>query len=63
MTEAPPEEKGPGKDLEAEVMAVLVRRLDGIKNKDESAVRAIIDERYNKFDDWPPFRRQEAEEA
>ena len=44
-------------------MAVVFRRLDGIKNKDESAVRAIIDERYNKFDDWPPFKRQEAEEA
>lgn len=42
---------------------VVVKRLDGIKNKDEAAVRALIDERYSKFDDWPPFTRQEAMEA
>jgi ketosteroid isomerase-like protein len=48
---------------EAEVANVITKRLDGIKNKDETAIRTIFDERYNKFDDWPPFRRQEAEEA
>jgi ketosteroid isomerase-like protein len=49
--------------VEADVASVVTKRLDGIKNKDETAVRAIVDESYNKFDDWPPFRRQEAEEA
>ena len=63
MNEASPDEKGTGQSLEAEIMAVVFRRLEAIKNKDESTVRAIIDERYNKFDDWPPFKRQEAEEA
>jgi ketosteroid isomerase-like protein len=48
---------------ETEVTDLISKRFDGIKNKDETAVRAIVDERYNKFDDWPPFRRQEADEA
>jgi ketosteroid isomerase-like protein len=42
---------------------VVIRRLDGIKNRDEEGVRALVDERYSKFDDWPPFARQEAAEA
>lgn len=42
---------------------IVAKRLDGIKNKDEDAVRALIDDRYSKFDDWPPFTRQEAAEA
>lgn len=49
--------------VDDEVKNAVVRRLDGIKNRDESAVRALIDERYSKFDDWPPYRRQEAAEA
>jgi hypothetical protein len=49
--------------VEAEVAGVTTKRLDGIKNTDETAIRAIFDEVYNKFDDWLPFRRQEAEEA
>ena len=49
--------------VEAEVANVITERLNGIKNRDELAVRAIVDERYNKFDDWPPFRRQEAAET
>ena len=40
----------------------IIRRLDGIKNRDEGAVRNIIDtSRYSKFDDWPPWTRQDAE--
>ncbi len=46
-----------------EVKNALVRRFDGIKNRDENAVRALMDEHYSKFDDWPPYRRQEAAEA
>jgi hypothetical protein len=49
--------------IETDVMSVISKRLDGIKNRDETVVKAIVDESYNKFDDWPPFRRQEAEEA
>jgi ketosteroid isomerase-like protein len=63
LSEATTNEKGIVQTSEAEVMAVVVRRLDGIRNKDESAVRSAIGEGYNKFDDWPPFGRQEAEEA
>jgi hypothetical protein len=28
-------------------------RFDGIKNKDEKTVTAVLDESYSKFDDWP----------
>ena len=48
---------------EEEVKNVVIRRLNGIKNRVEEAVRALVDERYSKFDDWPPFTRQEAAEA
>jgi ketosteroid isomerase-like protein len=46
-----------------DVKNVVVKRLDAIKNKDEGAVRALMDEGYTKFDDWPPFERQEAAKA
>ena len=49
--------------VEAEVANVITERFDGIKNRNESVVRAIVDEGFNKFDDWPPFRRQEGEET
>jgi ketosteroid isomerase-like protein len=52
-----------GSSRESDVEKAVVNRLDGIKNKDEGTIRAVIDERYSKFDDWPPFRRQEATEA
>ena len=43
---------------------VIIKRLDGIKNKDENAVRSVIDAgRYSKFDDWPPYGRQGADTA
>jgi ketosteroid isomerase-like protein len=48
---------------EDEAKNAVVRRLDGIKNKDEATVRALIDEHYSKFDDWPPFGRQDAAKA
>jgi ketosteroid isomerase-like protein len=53
----------PGSPTGEEVENVVIRRLDGIKNRDEEAVKALVDERYSKFDDWPPFARQEAAEA
>jgi ketosteroid isomerase-like protein len=49
--------------LEDEIENAVIRRFDGIKNRDEETVRALIDERYSKFDDWPPFKRQMAAEA
>jgi len=52
-----------GSSAEDEVEKTVVRRLDGIKNRDEGAVRGVLDEHYSKFDDWPPFRRQETAEA
>ncbi len=48
---------------EEEVKTAVTRRLDGIKNRDEGAISALMDARYTKFDDWPPFGRQEAAEA
>ena len=52
-----------GSSPEDNVENAVVRRLDGIKNKDEGTVSSLIDARYSKFDDWLPFRRQEAAEA
>jgi ketosteroid isomerase-like protein len=52
-----------GSSLEDEIKSTLVRRFDAIKNRDEGAVRALVDESYSKFDDWPPFRRQKTTEA
>ena len=49
--------------MENEVKNTIIKRFDGIKNKDEAAVRAVIDEHYNKFDDWPPFGRQQSTQA
>lgn len=49
--------------VEAEVATTLTQRLDGIKNQDENVVKALIDESYNKFDDWAPYARQEEDEA
>jgi ketosteroid isomerase-like protein len=49
--------------MEDDVKNTIIKRFDGIKDKDEAAVRAIMDEHYNKFDDWPPFGRQDAAKA
>ena len=50
--------------LEDEIKNTIIRRLYGIKNKDEKTVSNIVDgERYSKFDDWPPHGRQAADEA
>jgi ketosteroid isomerase-like protein len=50
-------------NVEDDVRNVVVKRLDGIKNKDESAVTALVDESYNKFDDWAPYQRQDRAQA
>ncbi|MGB8780351.1 MAG: nuclear transport factor 2 family protein [Candidatus Bathyarchaeia archaeon] len=52
-----------GSPAQDEIRNVIVSRLDAMKNKDEGAVKAIVDEHYNKFDDWPPYERQEGSKA
>jgi hypothetical protein len=43
---------------------VIVKRLDDIKNKDETAVLGINDAgKYSKFDDWPLYGRQDVDTA
>jgi len=49
--------------MDDDVKNTIIKRFDAIKNRDEAVVRALIDESYNKFDDWPPFERQEAAKA
>jgi ketosteroid isomerase-like protein len=49
--------------VEDDVRNVIVKRLDGIRNKDETEVKALIDEGYSKFDDWAPYQRQEGSQA
>jgi ketosteroid isomerase-like protein len=53
----------PVSNVEDEVRSVIVKRFDGIKNKDEKAVTGLLDESYSKFDDWSPYQRQERAEA
>ena len=48
---------------EDEVSGVIARRLNGIRDRNEDAIRALIDKGYTKFDDWPPFTRQESSVA
>lgn len=52
-----------GSSSEEDVKNIVVKRFEAIRNKDEGAVRALMDEGYSKFDDWPPFERQEAAKA
>ena len=53
----------PVSNVDDEVKNVIVKRFDGIKNKDEKAVSALLDESYSKFDDWPPYQIQQRAEA
>lgn len=49
--------------FEEDIKKTIFRRFEGIKNKDESVIRSVVDEDYSKFDDWSPFKRQETDEA
>jgi hypothetical protein len=41
---------------------VLVRRIEGIKNRDADAISGLVlRDKYSKFDDWPPFELQESD--
>jgi len=41
---------------------ILIRRIEGIRNRDPKAIATLVDQdSYTKFDDWPPFVLQESE--
>lgn len=41
------------------VKDVLIQRVEGIKKRNARSIASLVDrERYTKFDDWPPFKRQ-----
>jgi DNA-directed RNA polymerase subunit RPC12/RpoP len=41
---------------------IVIRRIEGIRNRDPGAIQALVDQaNYTKFDDWPPFYLQESE--
>ncbi len=48
--------------VEDVVRKVMIRRIDGIKNRDPCLIASVVfKEKYTKFDDWPPFELQESE--
>ena len=59
----PASQNQPVPNAEDEVKKTIVKRFDGIKNKDEQAVSTLLDESYTKFDDWPPYQIQDRAEA
>ena len=57
-----------GASLEAatsdDLQRIVQKRLDAIRTRDEGILDDIFDSSlYTKFDDWPPFTRQNATEA
>jgi ketosteroid isomerase-like protein len=63
LTEPSQGQTGSGPSVDDDVKNFVVKRLDGIKNRDEAAVRSLVDDSYSKFDDWPPFGRQDGAKA
>jgi ketosteroid isomerase-like protein len=63
LTEPSQGQTGSGPSVDDDVKNLVVKRLDGIKNRDEGAVKALVDDSYSKFDDWPPFGRQDGAKA
>ena len=63
LTATPQNQNMAGSSVEDDVRNTVVKRLDGIKNRDENAVKALVNEHYSKFDDWPPFARQDGSKA
>ena len=50
--------KGAPEDL---VKAVLTQRIEGIKSRNARSIAGLVDRKsYTKFDDWPPFERQDS---
>jgi hypothetical protein len=53
------ENKSGESTTEDKVKAVLIQRINGIKYKNVNSIINLIDgKKYTKFDDWPPFERQ-----
>ena len=48
---------------EDDVKNAVVKRFEAIKSKDEAATKALIDASYTKYDDWPPYQRQDGTQA
>jgi len=49
----------PVRDL---IRNILIQRIEGIRNRDSNAIKSLVDQdKYTKFDDWPPFDLQESE--
>jgi ketosteroid isomerase-like protein len=48
---------------EDDVKNAVVKRFEAMKSKDEAAIKALMDASYSKYDDWPPYQRQEAAQA
>jgi len=53
------EDKIPTEEI---IRNVLLRRIEGIKNRDAKTIESLVyKEKYMKFDDWPPFELQGSE--
>jgi len=49
----------PVRDL---IRNILIQRIEGIRNRDSKVIKSLVDQdKYTKFDDWPPFDLQESE--
>jgi ketosteroid isomerase-like protein len=48
---------------EDDVKNAVIKRFEAMKNRDEAAIKALVDASYTKFDDWPPYQRQDASQA
>jgi ketosteroid isomerase-like protein len=48
---------------EDDVKNTVIKRFEAIKSKDETAMKTIVDPSYTKYDDWPPYQRQEGAQA
>jgi len=48
---------------EDDVKNAVIKRFEAMKNKDEGALKGLLDASYTKYDDWPPYQRQEGAQA
>jgi len=54
--------KGKQLSMQDTIRNILIRRIEGIRNRDPKALKNLVDQKYyTKFDDWPPFDLQERE--
>jgi len=48
---------------EDDVKSAVVKRFEALKSKDEATLKTLVDASYTKYDDWPPYQRQEGAQA